>query len=82
MDIDGVLYSKDGKVLISYPIDSEREEYSVLDSVEEIQTYSISGAKNLKKTLYQGRRNKFKLWFTIFVWKSRRNTFAKKFKEN
>ena len=49
MSIDGVLYSKDGKFLISYPIASERDEYSVLDTVEEIQTYSISSAKNLKK---------------------------------
>ena len=49
MSIDGVLYSKDGKFLISYPIASERDEYSVLDTVEEIQTYSISSAKNLRK---------------------------------
>ena len=49
MSIDGVLYSKDGKFLISYPIASERDEYLVLDTVEEIQTYSISGAKNLRK---------------------------------
>ena len=49
MSIDGVLYSKDGKFLISYPIASERDEYTVLDTVEEIQSYSISSAKNLRK---------------------------------
>ena len=49
MSVDGVLYSKNGKFLISYPIASERDEYLVLDTVEEIQTYSISGATNLKK---------------------------------
>ena len=47
--VDGVLYSKDGKYLISYPIASLKEEYTVLDTVEEIQMYSISSAKNLKR---------------------------------
>lgn len=46
---EGVLYSKDGKYLVSYPIASEKDEYTVLDTVEEIQSYSMSSAKNLKK---------------------------------
>lgn len=47
--IDGVLYTKDGKHLISYPIASERDEYTTLDTTEDIQTYAISQANNLKK---------------------------------
>ncbi len=44
---DGVLYSKDGKLLLCYPIASDRTEYTVLDGTERIGTYSMSQAVNL-----------------------------------
>ncbi len=49
MSVDGVLYSKDGKHLIAYPTASDRNVYTILDTTEEVQSYAISSAKNLKK---------------------------------
>ena len=49
MSVDGVLYSKDGKHLIAYPAASDRDVYTTLDTTEEVQSYAISSAKNLKK---------------------------------
>lgn len=44
---DGVLYSKDGKLLLCYPIASDRTEYTVLDGTERIGTYAMSQAVNI-----------------------------------
>lgn len=47
--IDGVLLSKNGKQLISYPVASLRTEYSVPSGVEELLDYSFYACSNLKK---------------------------------
>lgn len=44
---DGVLYTADGKLLLSYPIASERTEYTVLEGCERICDYALSQASNL-----------------------------------
>lgn len=46
---DGVLYTRDGKKLVCYPIASERNEYTVPEGTEEIFKYSFSQAMNLEK---------------------------------
>ena len=45
--VDGVLFSKDGKRLISYPLASDRTEYTVPEGTERICNYSMSQANNL-----------------------------------
>lgn len=45
--VDGVLYSKDGRILLSYPIGSDRSEYTVLEGTEVIYPYSMSSSSNL-----------------------------------
>ena len=47
--IDGVLYTKDEKKIVIYPVGKESEEYIVPDTVEEIGLAAFSYAKNLKK---------------------------------
>ena len=44
---DGVLFSKDGKKLLCYPIASERTEYTIPEGTERVCNYSMSQAKNL-----------------------------------
>lgn len=44
---DGVLYTADGKLLICYPIASERTEYTVLEGCERICDHALSQASNL-----------------------------------
>lgn len=48
MVVDGVLYSKDMKKLISYPYGKTNEEYSILTGVEELSTRSFAYINNLK----------------------------------
>ncbi|MGN0769429.1 MAG: leucine-rich repeat protein [Christensenellales bacterium] len=43
----GVLYTADSKLLLSYPIASERTEYTVLEGCERICDYALSQASNL-----------------------------------
>lgn len=45
--VDGVLYSADGKLLLSYPLAAERTEYTVPAGTERIAAYAVSQAKNL-----------------------------------
>ena len=44
---DGVLYTADGKLLLSYPVASERTEYTVPEGCERICDYAMSQASNL-----------------------------------
>ena len=44
---DGVLYTADSKLLLSYPIASERTEYTVLEGCERICDHALSQASNL-----------------------------------
>ena len=44
---DGVLYTADNKLLLSYPIASEKTEYTVLEGCERICDYALSQACNL-----------------------------------
>ena len=44
---DGVLYTADNKRLLSYPLASERTEYTVLEGCERICDYALSQASNL-----------------------------------
>ena len=43
--VDGVLYSKDKKTLLSYPCLSKRTSYKVLDSTEKISSYAFMKCK-------------------------------------
>lgn len=45
--VDGVLFTKDGRYLVSYPLVSERTEYTVPEGTERICRYALSQAKNL-----------------------------------
>ena len=45
--IDGVLYSKDGKVLISFPKGKNINKYDIPSGVETIKSYAFSGAQYL-----------------------------------
>lgn len=45
--VDGVLFSKDGKKLLSYPLASDRTEYTVPEGTERICNYAMSRADNL-----------------------------------
>ena len=47
--VDGVLFTKDGKKLICYPIASDRTEYTVPQGTERICKYAMSSATNLKE---------------------------------
>ena len=44
---NGVLYTADGKLLICYPIASDRSEYTILEGCERIAEYALSQANNL-----------------------------------
>lgn len=57
-DIDGVLFTKDGKTLITYPHGRQAEEYQVPDGVEKIAAdafkadYAFSNTSKLKSVVY------------------------------
>ena len=44
---DGVLFTKDGKKMLCYPIASDRTEYTVPDGTERICNYAMSQARSL-----------------------------------
>ena len=48
-DIDGVMFSKDGKILYRYPTNKQVEEYTVPDETEIIFKSAAIGAKNILK---------------------------------
>ena len=48
-DVDGVLFSKDMKVLIRYPEGKKGEEYEIPESVEEIASFAFYGNRYLKR---------------------------------
>ena len=55
IDIEGVLYTKDKKRLIQYPIGNKRENYSVSNGVTFVESYAFSKCPYLKKvTLPEG----------------------------
>ena len=45
----GVLYTADGKLLLSYPLASDRTEYTVMEGCERFGTFSLSQAMGLTK---------------------------------
>ncbi|MFA5449122.1 MAG: leucine-rich repeat protein [Clostridia bacterium] len=45
--VEGVLFSKDAKTLIRYPIGKELTSYTIPDSVTSIEDYAFSGCNNL-----------------------------------
>lgn len=49
--VDGVLFSKDGKILFRYPSRSSLTSYSIPSTVELIHTDAFQGAKNLEKII-------------------------------
>lgn len=51
---DGVLYSKDLKTLLAYPIAKEGNNFEIPSYVEEIATYTFNGCKNLKSLTMWG----------------------------
>lgn len=51
--VDGVLYSKDGKELISYPAAKEGDVYTIPKEVEKIYEGAFVGCKNLEKILVE-----------------------------
>ena len=46
---EGILYDKDGKVLIKYPSAKEGERFSVPEGTEKIDSYAFYGASRLKE---------------------------------
>lgn len=46
--VDGVLYSKDGKNLLHYPLALSNESFTIPDVVENIGNYAFADANNLK----------------------------------
>lgn len=51
--VDGVLYSKDGKQLISYPAAKKDSTYTIPSEVEKIYTDAFSGCTNLEEILVE-----------------------------
>ena len=51
---DGVLYSKDLKILLAYPIAKEGNNFDIPSYVKEIATYAFNGCKNLKSLTMWG----------------------------
>lgn len=47
--VDGVLFTKDGKTLIQYPLACENEEYNVPEGTEEIGEFSFSKAYGISE---------------------------------
>lgn len=47
--VDGVLFTKDGKKIICYPVANPRTEYTIPDGCERICEYAISQAANLSE---------------------------------
>ncbi len=47
-DIDGVVYTKDGKVVIAYPAGNPAENYTVLDGTQKIGVAAFYGSWNLR----------------------------------
>lgn len=45
--VDGVLYSKDGKILYAYPASKEGSSYTIPDDVEKVCYHAFYGAKSL-----------------------------------
>lgn len=48
-DVDGVLYSKDMKVLIRYPAGKKGEEFTIPESVEEISNLAFYNCQHLRR---------------------------------
>lgn len=48
---DGILYTKDGKKLVSYPPAKEETEYIMPDSVEEVESMAFNNTTTLEKVI-------------------------------
>ena len=51
IDVDGVVYSKDKKIIVQYPDGKKFTEYIVIDGVKELYDCAFYGAWNLKSIL-------------------------------
>ena len=49
--IDGVLYTKDGKVLVSYPVKKQGDSFTIPEGVVRIEANAFSNNKNLKEII-------------------------------
>ena len=58
--IDGVLFTKDGKTLITYPASKEESSYIIPIDVEEIEFDAFLDCKNLKSIEIDKNNNKYK----------------------
>lgn len=58
--VDGVLYSKDGKELISYPAAKSNSSYTLPGGVEEIYPGAFTACKNLKEILVEDDNQNYK----------------------
>ena len=47
-DIDGVVYTTDGKMLVAYPVGSSRTNYTVVNGTETIGVSAFEGSNNLQ----------------------------------
>lgn len=64
--VDGVLYSKDGKRLISYPVKKKEEVFYVPDGVETIEEGACFDRKNLKQVVMSSSVRKIREY--AFAW--------------
>ena len=49
--VDGILYTKDGKKLVSYPPAKEETEYIMPDEVEEVENFAFNNTTRLEKVV-------------------------------
>jgi len=52
-DVDGVLFSKDGKTLVAYPIGKTNTEYSIPADVTTIGAFAFYGCENLETVTFE-----------------------------
>ena len=52
-EVDGVLYSKDGTILYSYPAGKNNDSYTIPKEVKKICSGTFAGCKNLKEILVE-----------------------------
>ncbi len=59
-DVSGVLYSKDGKIIICYPAGRVENFYTISSDVEEIRTMAFYNCKAIKMINYVGSSSAFR----------------------
>ncbi len=51
IDIDGVLFDDQNKIMYAYPANKDGKEYTVPDGIKKIETYSFYESQNLEKVI-------------------------------